>query len=222
MMRSMSVFCAKRALIAHRRQMQAFVENLARLARAASGHRAADVALVRDRAAEAEQRAADEHRRDHRHVRRVRAAALIGMVDQEGVALGDGVAVCREHRGAAGRKGADMQRQHDVLGDHVALRIHQRAGGILQLAHDGGEAGAEQRVLHLLHDAGEARLDDFEIDGVDRPVLVHPMNAPLALLCSGRDIAISRKLGQPWRADTSRCRCGLLVVCNSRGRKDEC
>ena len=166
-MRSMSVFCVKRALIAHRRQMQAFVENLARLARAASRHRAADIALVRDRAAEAEQRAADEDRREHRHVRRVRAATLIRMIDQEGVTLGDGVAVSREHRGAAGRKRADMQRQHDVLGDHVALRVHQRAGGVLRLAHDGGEAGAEQRVLHLLHDAGEARLDDFKIDGVD-------------------------------------------------------
>ena len=44
------------ALVAHRRQMQALVEDLARLAGAASRHRAADVALVRDRAAEAEQR----------------------------------------------------------------------------------------------------------------------------------------------------------------------
>ena len=64
------------ALIAHRRQVQSFVENLARLARAASRHRAADVALVRDRGSKAEQRAADEHRHDHAHVRRMRAAAL--------------------------------------------------------------------------------------------------------------------------------------------------
>ena len=118
-------------------------------------------------AAEAEQRAVDEHRHDHAHVRRMRAAALIRMVDQERVAFGDVVAVGREHGAAAGRKRADMQRQHDMLGDHVALRVHQRAGGILRFAHDGGEAGAEQRVLHLLHDAGEARLDDFKIDGVD-------------------------------------------------------
>ena len=155
------------ALVAHRRQMQAFVENLARLAGAASRHRAADVALVRDRAAEAEQLAVDEHRRDHRHVRRVRAAALIGMIDQEGVALGDGFAECVDDRRAAGRKGADVQRQHDMLRHHLAFGVHQRAGGVLRLAHDGGEAGAEQRVLHLLHDAGEARLHDFEIDRVD-------------------------------------------------------
>src|SRR5262249_61734979 len=54
------------ALVAHGGQMQAFVENLARLARAASRHRPADVAFVRDRAAEAEQLAADEDRRDDR------------------------------------------------------------------------------------------------------------------------------------------------------------
>ena len=155
------------ALVAHRRQMQALVEHLARLAGAASRHRAADVALVRDRAAEAEQRAVDEHRAEHAHVGRVRAAAVIGMVDQEGVALGDVVAEFGDDGAAAGRERADMQRQHDVLRHHFALGIHQRAGGVLRFAHDGGEAGAEQRVLHLLHDAGEARLHHFEIDGVD-------------------------------------------------------
>ena len=60
-----------------------------------------------------------------------------------------------------------MQRQDDVLRHNLALGVHQRAGGILRFTHDGGEAGTEQRVLHLLHDAGEARLDDFKIDGVD-------------------------------------------------------
>ena len=64
------------AVVAHRRQMQALVESLARLPGAASRHRPADVALVRDRAAEAEQRALDEHRAQHAHVGRVRAAAF--------------------------------------------------------------------------------------------------------------------------------------------------
>src|SRR5262249_55448510 len=68
------------ALVAHGGQVQALVENLARLARAASRHRPADVALVRDRAAEAEQLAADEDRRDDRDVRRVRAAAMVGVL----------------------------------------------------------------------------------------------------------------------------------------------
>ena len=65
------------------------------------------------------------------------------------------VAEFLDHRAAAGRERADMQRQHDVLRHDFALGVHQRAGSILRFAHDGREAGAEQRVLHLLHDAGE-------------------------------------------------------------------
>ena len=147
--------------------MQTLVEDFARLARAASGHRTADVALVRDRAAEPEQLADDEDRRDHGDVGRVRAAALIGMIDDEGVAFRDGVAERFDHGGGAGRKRADVQRQHDVLRHHLALGVHERAGGVLRLAHDGRKAGAEQRVLHLLHDAGEARLHHFQLDRVD-------------------------------------------------------
>ncbi len=146
--------------------MQAFVEGLARLARAASRHRTADVALVRDAAAEAEQLTRNKDRRDHRHVRRVRTAALIGMIDQEGITFGD-VVEFFQHRRAAGGESTDMQRQNHVLRHHFTLGIHQRAGSILRFPHDGGKAGAEQRILHLLHDTGEAGLYDFEIDRVD-------------------------------------------------------
>jgi hypothetical protein len=89
------------------------------------------------------------------------------MVDQEGVALGDVAAEFRDHRATAGRKRADVQRQHHMLRDHFAPGVHQCAGSILRFTHDGGEASAEQRVLHLPHDAGEAGLHHLEIDGVD-------------------------------------------------------
>src|SRR4029079_13880222 len=56
---------------------------------------------------------------------------------------------------------------HDMLGDDLAARVHQRAGGVMRFANNGGEAGAEQRVLHLLDDAGERSLHHFEIDRVD-------------------------------------------------------
>ncbi len=147
--------------------MQAFIEGLTCLAGATARYRTADVALVRDRAAKAEQRVADEDRRDHRNVRRVRAAAVIGMVDDERVARRDTVAKRVDDGGGAGGKCADMERQHHVLRHHLALGVHQRTGGILRLPHDGGESRTKQRVLHLLHDAGQARLDDFEIDRVD-------------------------------------------------------
>ena len=89
--------------------------------------------------------------------------------------------------GGAGGKCADMERQHHVLRHHLALGVHQRAGGILRLPHDGGESGAKQRVLHLLHDAGQARLDDFEIDRVDDHLACLP--------------ALSRRVGKgAWHA----------------------
>jgi hypothetical protein len=155
------------ALIPHRGKLQAFVENLPRLARATARNRPADVALVRDAAAEPDELAGDEDRAQHRHVGRMRAAALIRVIDQEGVAFGDLVAELPDHRAAAGRKRPDMERQHHMLRHHLALGIHERARSVLRFAHDGGEAGAEQRVLHFLHDARQARLDDLEVDRID-------------------------------------------------------
>ncbi len=54
-----------------------------------------------------------------------------------------------------------------MLRDDVALRIKDRAGGVLRLAYDRRETCAEERVLHFLHDAVEARLDDLDFDGVE-------------------------------------------------------
>jgi hypothetical protein len=158
----------KVALVTHGRQLKPLVEHLARLTRAAARHRAADVALVGDAGAEAQVPAGMEHRREHRHVGRMRAAALVGVVDEEGVARGDVAGIGLQDRGAAGGEGADVERQHDVLGDHPAGRIEQGAGGVLRFTDDGGEAGAEQRVLHLAHDAAEARADHLQLDGADR------------------------------------------------------
>ena len=124
------------ALVAHGRQVQAFVEGLLRLARTGARHRAADVALVGDGAAESDQRAIGEDRRDDAHVGRVRTATLIVMVDEEGIAFRD-VVVFAQHCLATGRERADMQWQHNVLGHHVANGIHDGAGGILAFAHDG-------------------------------------------------------------------------------------
>jgi len=59
-----------------------------------------------------------------------------------------------------------MERQHHMLRHHIATRIHDGARSILTLAHNGGIARAEERVLHLLHDAIKACLDDFEFDRI--------------------------------------------------------
>src|SRR4029450_5287374 len=91
------------ALIAHRGEVQTFVESLARLPGAASWHRSADVALVGNRTAESDQRAPGDPPAARAHGGPLRAAALVGMIDQERVALRDGVAELRDDRAAAGR-----------------------------------------------------------------------------------------------------------------------
>jgi hypothetical protein len=148
--------------------VKALVEDLARLPGATARHRAADVALVRDRTAEPEQLALDEGRSDDGDIGGVGAAAMIRVVDDEAVAFRDVAAKGFDDGGGAGRKGADVEGQHDVLRHDLALRIHQRAGRILRLPHDGGKARAEQRILHLLHDPRQARLHHLEVDRVDR------------------------------------------------------
>ena len=70
----------------HRRQMQPFLENLPRVAGAAAGHGAADIALVRHVGGEADPIASVEDRREHAHVRRVGTAAEIRMIGDERVA----------------------------------------------------------------------------------------------------------------------------------------
>ena len=94
------------------------------------------------------------------------AAALIGVVDEKGVAFLD-VVIFADHCLAAGGEGADMQRQHHMLGHHIAISVHDGAGGVLALAHDGGIARAEQGILHFLHDAIKACLDDLEFDRIE-------------------------------------------------------
>ena len=125
---------------------------------------------------ETDMAAADEDGGDHRHVRRVGRAALVGVVDQEGVARGEVIAVTTQHRRRAVGKGADMQGQHHVLGHHVAGGVQQRAAGILGFPDDGRKAGAEEAVLHLPDDADQGRLDDLEGDGIDlgRPTFPPP------------------------------------------------
>src|SRR5262249_7781676 len=72
-------------LVAHGREVQPLVEGFRGWPGAAPGPRTADVALVRDRAAETEQLGFDEERRDDGNVGGVRAAALVRVIDDEGV-----------------------------------------------------------------------------------------------------------------------------------------
>jgi hypothetical protein len=90
------------------------------------------------------------------------------MIDDECVAVVN--VIVRKafvHGSSASGKGTHMQRQHDVLRDHLTGGIQNCAAGILGFANDGRIASAEKRILHFLHDTGEAGLNDLQGDGID-------------------------------------------------------
>ena len=114
---------------AHRRKLNAFLKQFARLRVAGAGDDAAEVALVRDAAGKRDEAVAVEHRRDHGHVHRMRYAADVGAVRDKRVARMDIVPERRDDRPNDGRHAADMQRQHGVLADHLAAgaRLGERS-----------------------------------------------------------------------------------------------
>src|SRR6185312_3950258 len=98
----------------------------------------------------------------------MRTAAEIRVIDDERIAVVDILGrKALEDGGRAARKGAHMQRQHDVLCDHLTGGIQDCAAGILGFANDGRIAGAEKRILHFLHNTGEARLNHLQRNGID-------------------------------------------------------
>ena len=110
-------------LVEHRWEVHALVERLERLPRAAARDGAADVALVRHARAEPGELAVREDRRDHRHVRRVRHAALVRMVHDERVALPQ----CRRRVACEGPRDRGGERAHVEREDDV-LRREPTAG----------------------------------------------------------------------------------------------
>ena len=104
--------------------MESLLVDLPRVARAAAGHGAADIALVRHIGGEADPFAVEINRRQHAHVGRVGAAAEVGMVGDKGVARVNLLQrkIIQNRRGAGG-EGAHVQRQNNMLGDHFAAGI---------------------------------------------------------------------------------------------------
>jgi hypothetical protein len=92
----------------------------------------------------------------------MRAAAQVWVIGDEGVAFVYliGAVSFKNARGASGEC-AHVKRQHDMLRDHFAVAVQNRAARILLLADNRRVAGAKKRVLHFLDDTGEAGLNDL-------------------------------------------------------------
>ena len=154
----------------HRRKANALLMALGGLGIVVAGNIAADIEPVADRGQPAEQLPVPEDRPHQPEIVEVRAA-LIGIVEQEGIARLE-PAVARhlvDHRLDREGHGTDEDRQaigalhQRVAGDGVVEPV----AGVARLGDDRVEGRAEQRRVHLVGDLFEPALQDGQSDRID-------------------------------------------------------
>ena len=168
----------------HRRNADAFLVAFRRARIVVARHIAADVEPMPHARQPAEQLALPEHRSDQAEIIEMRAA-LIGVVEQEGVARLQPRAIrdATDHRLHGEGHGADEDRQ--------ALRaLHQRGtrfgmiqavAGVARFRDDGVERAAVERRVHLIRDLLQPPLQDGEGDGVQTS---HRASSPVSAAAS--------------------------------------
>ena len=146
--------------------MQAFLVNLGRFRRYAAGLSASHLGPVRLVYRECDEPPFVEYRNDDHNVRKMRPAAAIGAVGDEGVAFGDvsrfRVVVQQVLNGRIqrGQKGGDPV----SLGQEIAPRIRGAHGEVGGFVDDGAHAGADDRLEHFVAQRNDAVLDDLPIE----------------------------------------------------------
>src|SRR5580704_1990693 len=151
---------------------------------------------MRNRSGKADQRGAGNDRRYESHVGHMRQAAVIGMIADEHVAVGDIATVQLEnlcHQVTIDRRVKKHRRRHE----QSAMAVEDDAGEIARLADDGRIAGAIEMIVHLLHQAADAVAHDLGGDGVDH---VQPVRSKMRL---------------PWRSTKARQPGGTTVVASN-------
>jgi hypothetical protein len=153
-------------LHAQRRHANALLPDLGRGGVVAAMRGAADVALMRARQQPEGDAPAVEDRLDRGEVGQV-AAAVIGVVEQEGVAGRHVRAEARDHRLRRPGHGADMHRNVVGLRDELPFGVGHRHREVAARIEDLRVRGADHRLAHLLDDRGEAAREHRDGDGVD-------------------------------------------------------
>ena len=149
------------AIEPHRRDAQALLVDV--------GVAAIDeVGMVRQVDRPGDQAAVDEDRLGQHDVGQMRAAALVGVVADEGVARPDVLGRVAPHDVLDEvEEAAEMDR--DVLGlaERLAGGVEQRRRAVAPLLDVGRMRGADQRLAGLLDDRGHGGADHFDGDGVE-------------------------------------------------------
>ena len=113
--------------------------------------------------------------------RAVGAAGLVGVVDEEAVALFDLVlGVVPVESLDAFRIGAEVDGNAGELSDDAPLSVDEAAGKVVGLADEGGVAGAEGVDLHFPDEAVQPGANDLEDDGINRHKASCPQGVPTA------------------------------------------
>ncbi len=147
------------------RHAEALLEDLRVVARARARQAPADVAVVRGRDREADQRVVEVHGLDDEDVLQVHAP-VEGVVHDEHVAGADAVAVVAEQRVHRRRDRAEMEGDADGLRDRLAAGVAERGREVHPVAHDGRVRGADDRRRHLVGDRLEGVRDDLQRHGI--------------------------------------------------------
>jgi len=167
----------------HRRDEDAFLVDVRGRRRVAAGAHAADIGPVAAIAGIGVERAFVEHGTRDQHVGQM-GAADERIVGGEHVAGSQGLAADRRdralqlqrHRGHMDRKAVG------VLGDDLAVAVHQAAGQIPLLLPELGIGGAHGHDLHVPRDGDQRTVDHRKRKGVDRHAVSFPPSRAMIML----------------------------------------
>ena len=140
-----------------RRDAQALGVDLGAVGRIGARHAPADIGVVADRRGIGDRlavRCRGEQRLEDEDVRQVHPAVIRVVVDQD-VALGDVVAEMPQHRLQRHRDRAEMPRQCEALCGQPALRVAQRGAVVHDVLQHPGIGGAVDRQHHLVAQRGD-------------------------------------------------------------------
>ena len=182
-----------------RRDAQPLLEDLGGVAGVGSGYPATHIGMVADHHAEPLTHAFIKERHEHEDIWQVHAA-LIGFVQDHGVAGDEVAAIAGED--LLHRLGNCTEVQRDRLGlrDHPALRIADGRGVIHDVLDDLGTRSAQHRVGDLIDDCIHRVLDDREGHGVNGlahagspsiSITMLPIESAQALAPGGTTIVVS-------------------------------
>ena len=150
-----------------RRDTQPLMENLGSGGVVGAVGRASDIAVMGAVDRPEGQPPVDEHRREHRHIRQVAAAARIGIVDDEQVAFMHILAEAGRNRLRRPRHRAHMDRDMLRLRNQPAVAIADGGGEVARRVENLRIGGAQHRLAHLLDDGRQPVADHGDGDRVE-------------------------------------------------------